>query len=454
MERDFDHSRKNENRNTLANECTAEKKLNSAFTWGITVSVFFRILAKSTVRACFALLVFAASASVVIFTSSIAVTCVTSASGSDKTLPTLDGKSPLIIGHRGASGYLPEHTLEAYQLAIDQGADVIEPDLISTKDGVLIARHDPNLGTSTDVASRSEFADRKRVNWPVDGERQTGWFAHDFTLAEIKTLGTMISDPERPHSNNGKFRIATLEEIISLAKAQSHKCARNIYIYPETKNPTYHRDLGLALEDKLIAALNAAGWNERSSPVFVQSFEPSSLKEMHCKGLKTRMVQLVDGDDIDLNTGKIKYAIPFDRPYDWHKSGDKRLFADMVTPAGLNEIRSYADGIGIWKPYIVPVRGQMTASGQLVDVNGDGKVDLRDATTQLPTPLVAEAHKNGLFVHAFTFRNEKRRLAFNYLGDPQAEYLQFFRLGVDGVFSEFPDTAFNARATYLRENRH
>jgi glycerophosphoryl diester phosphodiesterase len=370
----------------------------------------------------------------------------------DKALPTLDGKPPLIIGHRGASGYLPEHTLEVYQLAIDQGAEVIEPDLISTRDGVLIARHDPNLATSTDVASRSEFAGRKRVDWPVDGEKQTGWFAHDFTLAEIKTLGAVITDPERPQENNGKFRVATMQEIFDLVKTQSAKLGRTIYVYPETKNPTYHRDLGLPLEDKLIAALNAAGWNSRSAPVFVQSFEPTSLQEMRRKGLKTLMVQLVDGDDIDLKTGKITYAIPFDRPYDWCKSGDDRLFADMVTPSGLAEIGTYADGIGVWKPYIVPVKGRMGKAGQLVDVNGDGTIDLRDAATQPPTPLVAEAHRQGLFVHVFTFRNEKRRLAFDYRGDPTAEYLQFFRLGVDGVFSEFPDTAVMARAVYLREN--
>ena len=297
-------------------------------------------------------------------TSALAMTGAPAATRGDKSAPTLDGKPPLVIGHRGASGYLPEHTLEAYQLAIDQGAEVIEPDFISTKDGVLIARHDPNLATSTDVASRPEFADRKRVDWPVDGEKQTGWFAHDFTLAEIKTLGAVITDPERPQENNGKFRVATMQEIFDLVKTQSAKLGRTIYVYPETKNPTYHRDLGLPLEDKLIAALNAEGWNSRSAPVFVQSFEPGSLKEMRRKGLKTRMVQLVDGDDIDLKTGKITYAIPFDRPYDWCKSGDDRLFADMVTPSGLAEIGTYADGIGVWKPYVVPLKGRMGRAGQ------------------------------------------------------------------------------------------
>ena len=229
----------------------------------------------------------------------------------------------------------------------------------------------------------------------------------------------MITDPERPQQNNGKFRVATLQEIIDLVKTESAKLGRTIVVYPETKNPSYHRDLGLPLEDKLIAALNAAGWNSRSAPVFVQSFEPGSLKEMRGKGLKTRMVQLIDGADIDLKTGKITYAIPFDRPYDWRKSGDARLFADMVMPAGLAEIKTYADGIGVWKPYIVPVKGRIDAAGQLVDVNGDGKVDLRDATTQPPTALVAEAHKQLLFVHVFTFRNEKRRLASSYRGDPR-----------------------------------
>src|SRR5512139_3731593 len=184
-------------------------------------------------------------------TGSPAMTGASAATRGDKALPTLDGKPPLIIGHRGASGYLPEHTLEAYQLAIDQGADVIEPDFISTGDGVLIARHDPNLATSTDVASRPEFADRKRVDWPVDGEKQTGWFAHDFTLAEIKTLGAVITDPERPKENDGTFKIATLQEIIDLAKAHGEKRGRTVMIYPETKNPTYHRDLGLPLEDRL-----------------------------------------------------------------------------------------------------------------------------------------------------------------------------------------------------------
>lgn len=368
------------------------------------------------------------------------------------TLPfkTLGSVKPLVVAHRGASGALPEETLEAYAKAIDLGADVVEPDLISTKDGVLIARHDPNLDYSTDVAKRPEFASRKKTI-QVDGETQTGWFASDFTLAEIKTLGAIITDAERDQSNNGKFKVITFQELVDLVKTRSTQLNRTISVYPETKNPTYHRKLGLPLEDKLIAAIIAAGWNSKTSPVYVQSFEPSSLKEMKGKGLQTKLIQLIDADDYDLKTGKLTYAAPYDRPYDWVQSGDPRLFSAMVTPAGLAEIKSYADGIGPWKPYIVPVKGTLDAAGNLRDLNGDGKANLQDANTQTPTTLIDDAHKAGLFVHAYTFRNEQRRLALDYKGDPKAEYLQFFRLGVDGLFSDFPDTAMEARTSYLKE---
>jgi glycerophosphoryl diester phosphodiesterase len=364
---------------------------------------------------------------------------------------TLDGQQPLVVAHRGASGYLPEETLEAYQKAIDLGADAIEPDLISTGDGVLIARHDPNLAYSTDVASHPEFASRQRVDWLVDGEKQTGWFAHDFTLAEIKTLGAVSTDAERPQQFNGLYKVVTFQQIVDLAKARSAALGRAIAVYPETKNPTYHRDLGLPIEDKLIAILEAEGWNSRTAPVFVQSFEPGSLKEMRAKGLKTRTVQLIDADDYDLKQGTLTYAAPYNRPYDWTKAGDTRLFSAMVTPTGLAEIKAYADGIGPWKPYIVPMKGTLDASGNLKDVNGDGKANLNDATSQPPTTLIADAHKAGLFVHAYTFRNEQRRLAADYKGDPQAEYLQYYRLGLDGLFSDFTDTALLARDAYLKE---
>ncbi|HZV81228.1 MAG TPA: glycerophosphodiester phosphodiesterase [Geobacteraceae bacterium] len=365
-------------------------------------------------------------------------------------LPTLNGSTPIVIAHRGASGYLPEETLEAYKKAIDLGADVLEFDLISTKDGVLIARHDPNLATSTDVASHPEFAARKKTT-RVDGETQTGWFASDFTLAEIKTLGAVATDSERPQQYNGLYKIVTFQEIIDLVKAQRVATGRAIAIYPETKNPTYHRDLGLPLEDTFIDLINKAGLNSKTAPVYVQSFEPGSLKYMKSKGLNTRLIQLIDAADIDLKTGDLILSAPFDKPYDWAKAGDTRLFSDMVTPAGLAEIKTYADGIGPWKRYIITIKGGLGADGNLQDINGDGTINDADTNSQPPTALVVDAHKAGLLVHPYTFRNEQRRLANDYQGDPHNEYLAFYRLGVDGVFSDFADTAIAARSTYLKE---
>lgn len=376
---------------------------------------------------------------------------VLTACGGDNPAPflTLDGKQPLVVAHRGASGYLPEETFEAYVKAIELGADVIEPDLVSTKDGVLIARHDPNLAYSTDVASHPEFADRKKTT-QVDGETQTGWFASDFTLAEIKTLGGTSTDSERPQQFNGLYKIVTFQEIIDLAKKYSVN-GRMVAVYPETKNPTYHRELGLPLEDKLIDLIKAAGWNTKESPIFVQSFEPGSLKYMKSKGLNTKLIQLIDADDVDLATGTLTFAAPYDRPYDWFKAGDTRVFSAMVTAAGLAEIKTYADGIGPWKPYIIPVKGQLGADGKVKDVNGDGKVNYADASSMAPTSLIADAHKAGLMVHAYTFRNESRRIPADFKNDPKAEYKAFFRLGLDGVFSDFTDTALAARAEYLKE---
>ena len=354
-------------------------------------------------------------------------------------LGTLDGKPTLIAAHRGASGYVPEETLEAYAMAIAQGADAIEPDVISTKDGILIARHDPNLVYSTDVASHPEFAARKRT-LNVDGQMQEGWFAGDFTLAEIKTLGGIATDAERSQQFNGKYQVATIQEVIDMIK----KSGRPIALYPETKNPSFHRAQGLPLEDKLLALLTAAGWTGKDAPVFVQSFEPGSLKYMRSKGSTLKMIQLIDADDVDLKTGALTYAAPYDRPYDWTLAGDTRLFSAMITPAGLAEIKTYADGIGPWKRYIVSVKGN-------VDLNGDGKVNEADTNTLAPTTLIADAHKAGLVVHAYTFRNEQRRLARDYQGDPKREYKQYFALGLDGLFTDFADTALTARAEFLRE---
>lgn len=237
------------------------------------------------------------------------------------SLPTLDGRAPLVIAHRGASGYLPEETLEAYARAIELGADVIEMDLVSTKDGVLITRHDPNLAISTDVAKHPEFASRKKTI-QVDGETQTGWFSNDFTLAEIRTLGAISTDAERPQQYNGLYKVPTFQEVIDLAKARSAQTGRTVAIYPETKNPSYFRALGLPMEDQLIAMINAAGWNSKTAPIYVQSFEPGSLKYMKSKGLNTRLIQLIDGDGVDMKTGSVTFASPSDHPFDWTQAGD------------------------------------------------------------------------------------------------------------------------------------
>ena len=378
-----------------------------------------------------------------------AVVLVSCGGDGPKPFTTITGGQPLVAGHRGVAGYLPEHTIEGYTLAIQMGADFIEPDLVSTKDGELIARHEPNITSTTDVETRPEFAGLKTTRM-VDGVAETGWFATDFTLAQIKTLYAKQATASRDQSFNGKYRIPTLREVLDLAKTESPKVGRVIGVYPETKHPTYHVDAGLKLEDRLLSILFDYGYTQKSSPVIIQSFEVSNLKYLRSK-TNVRIFQLVDGDDYDFKTGAVTFAAPFDRPYDWTRAGKTELFGSMVTPAGLAEIKTYADGVAPWKPYIVPVKGQFNAAGQMQDVNGDGVVNYSDASSQPATSLIADAHKIGLQVHTWTMRNEKGRLAANYAGDPQNEYLQFYRAGIDGLFTDFADTAVAARAAYLKE---
>lgn len=356
--------------------------------------------------------------------------------------PTLDGKPALIVGHRGASGTLPEHTLEAYKLAIEHGADFIEPDLVATKDGVLVARHEPMLSGTTDVATRPEFAARKTTR-KVDGVDTTDWFAGDFTLAEIKTLRAKQAMADRDQSHNGKYEIPTLQQVIDLAKAESARAGRTIGIYPETKHSIFHAAIGLPLEDRLLDALKAAGWTEKSSPVIIQSFETANLKYLRGK-TQLRLVQLVDADDVDKDGG-IVLAAPFDKPYDFVVTGDKRTFKDLVTAEGLKEIKSYADGVGPWKPYIQAGKQVLGDDGKPRDLNGDGAIDERDRVLIAPTNVVKDAHAAGLFVHTWTFRSEPKRLASDFKGDPAAEYKAFFALGIDGLFSDFPEAAVKAR---------
>jgi glycerophosphoryl diester phosphodiesterase len=377
----------------------------------------------------------------------LAAACVGNSAANDRVA----AKSPIVIGHRGASGYLPEHTLESYALAIELGADFIEPDLVATKDGVLIARHEPNITNTTNVASFPQFANRKRKAI-VDGVEEEGFFASDFTLAEIKMLGAVQAVGERDQGFNGKFKIPTFDQVIELAQRKSRETGRVIGVYPETKHPTYHRQLGLALEDRLLRVLTKHGWNHRHAPVFIQSFETANLKYLRQR-TSVRLVQLIDANDLNLD-GSLDFTKPYDRPYDWTVNGDPRLFKDLLTPAGLAEVRSYADGIGPWKYHLISSAGvDANGDGAGDDINGDGAVNEADRQLLAPTDIVANAHALGLVVHPYTFRNEQRRLAADYKGNPVNEYLTFYELGVDGVFSDFPDTALAARVLFeLKRN--
>lgn len=362
----------------------------------------------------------------------------------------LDGfPHPLVIGHRGGgSGYLPEHTLEAYALGIELGADFIEPDLVATKDGVLIARHEPNMIGTTNVGDHPEFANRKKTVM-IDGVPDTGFFASDFTLAEIKTLRATQRLGFRDQRFNGFYEIPTLDEVIAFAKQKAREKDRPIGIYPETKHPTYHQSIGLPLEDRLLAALTRAGWNSRRAPVFVQSFEQANLQYIRSKS-SVKLIQLIDGYDTALD-GTVVFQAPSLRPYDWTARPVPRLdtYGYLVTQRGLAEVASYADGIGPWKRYIVSVAGtDRNGDGNADDTNGDGAVDDSDKTATTPTGLIEMAHRLGLMVHPFTFRNEPRYLAAGYLQQPTSEYVQFFRLGVDGLFSDMADTAFTGRVMY------
>jgi glycerophosphoryl diester phosphodiesterase len=331
----------------------------------------------------------------------------------------------LVIGHRGASGYRPEHTLASYELAARMGADYIEPDLVSTKDGVLVARHEPEISTTTDVADHSEFADR-RTTKTIDGAPVTGWFTEDFTLAELKTLRAKERIPDiRPQNTayDGLFEVPTFQEVLDLRKRLSKELGREIGIYPETKHPTYFRSIGLPLEEKLVQALRRAGLNRKKAPVFVQSFEVGNLQALN-HVLKVPLVQL--------------FGVKTAKPYDFVVSGDPRTYADLATPAGLAEIATYADGVGPNKNLIVP----------------------RDAQNRLtsPTTLVRDAHQAGLLVHPWTFRRENTFLPEDFrqgnpaspvylqaTGDFPAELRLFYRLGVDGLFSDNPDVAVAVR---------
>jgi len=322
---------------------------------------------------------------------------------------TTTNKQPLVIGHRGASGYRPEHTLASYELAIQMGADYIEPDIVSTKDGVLIARHENDISETTDVGNVREFANRKTTK-KIDGREVTGWFTEDFTLAEIKTLRAKERLPFRNHSYDSQFEIPTLQEVIDLAKQKSTQTGRIIGIYPETKYPTYFKSIHLSLEEPLVAILEANGYTNSDAPVFIQSFEVENLKQLN-KITDLPLVQLLDEAD--------------KQPYDFVIKGDSRTYADLTSPKELAKIAEYAEALGSYKRLIIPVS--------------------EDKRLKPATSLINDAQAVGLKVHTWTFRKEDQYLAPDYNGNPQAEYEQFFKLGIDGVFSDFPDIAVTVR---------
>jgi len=356
---------------------------------------------------------------------------------------TLTGERTTVVAHRGASGYLPEHTLEGYTLAIEMGADFVEPDLVVTKDGVLVARHEPMLSGTTDVANRPEFASRKTTR-KVDGVDTTDWFAGDFTLAEIKQLRAKQAMADRDQSKNGQFQIPTLDEVIDLVKKESAARGRTIGIAPETKHPTFHAALGLPIDDRLVAALTKAGWTAKDSPVVIQSFETANLKYLNTR-IDVRLAQLVDGADVDKDGNMVTEA-PYAQPYDFVVIGDKRTNKDLLTKEGLAEVKTYADIIAPWKPYILASRQvDRNNDGKPDDLNGDGAIDERDRVLVEPSSVVKDAHAAGLQVFTWTFRSEPKRLTSDFKGEPAAEYKAFYALGVDGLFSDFTDHAVKAR---------
>ncbi|MET8380823.1 glycerophosphodiester phosphodiesterase [Streptomyces microflavus] len=338
--------------------------------------------------------------------------------GSLRDLPV-----PTVIGHRGASGYRPEHTLGSYQLALDLGAHIVEQDLVPTKDGHLVCRHENDITGTTDVADHPEFAGRKATK-SIDGVSYTGWFTEDFTLAELKTLRAEERIPgNRPDNTlyDGRWTIPTFEEVLRWADKEGRKRGKPVWLYVETKHPTYFRGLGLGLEEPLARLLRHYGRDRKNSPLILQSFEPTSIQ---------RLARLVATPRIVLLSG------PTTRPWDFVESGDPRTVADLVKPAGLKWIASYAQGIGPTLDLVIP----KDAAGRL--------------TT--PTTLVKDAHARGLLLHPYTLRNEnsflpadfRRGTDPNAYGDVFGAAAAYLATGIDGIFADHPDTALLAAADF------
>lgn len=330
---------------------------------------------------------------------------------------------PTIVGHRGASGYRPEHTLGSYQLALDLGAHVIEQDLVPTKDGHLVCRHENDITATTDVADHPEFAGRKTTK-SVDGVSLTGWFTEDFTLAELKRLRAKERIPATRQQStlyNGRWEIPTFEEVLRWADDEGRRRGKAVWLYVETKHPTYFRGLGLGLEERLAKLLRRYGRDRRDSPLFLQSFEPTSMQRM-AKLVSTTRVVLFDAADT--------------QPWDLKQAGDPRFVADLITPKGLKWIASFAQGIGPWVDLVIP----------------------RDADGRLgePTTLVRDAHAKDLILHPYTMRNENSFLPADFrigtdpnaYGDAFGAFQAYFEQGIDGIFTDNPDTGLLAAADF------
>ncbi|AKL65375.1 MULTISPECIES: glycerophosphodiester phosphodiesterase [Streptomyces] len=330
---------------------------------------------------------------------------------------------PTVIGHRGSSGYRPEHTLGSYQLALDLGADVVEQDLVPTKDGHLVCRHENEIGGTTDVADHPAFAPR-RTTKSVDGVSVTGWFTEDFTLAELKTLRAKERIPAVRQRNtlyDGRWAVPTFEEVLRWAEREGKRRGKRVWLHVETKHPTYFRSLGLALEEPLARLLRRYGRDGRGSAVFLQSFEPSSIQ---------RLSRLVSAPRVVL------LSAANTRPWDFEVAKDPRTVADLVKPEGLKWIASFAQGIGPTLDLIVP----------------------RDADGRLgtPTTLVEDAHARSLVLHPYTARNENSFLPAEYrkgtdpaaYGDAFGAFQRYFELGIDGIFTDNPDTGLLAAEAF------
>ncbi|HET6249479.1 MAG TPA: glycerophosphodiester phosphodiesterase family protein [Tepidisphaeraceae bacterium] len=319
---------------------------------------------------------------------------------------------PLIIGHRGACGYLPEHTLASFQLAVDLGADAVETDIVVTRDGQLLCRHDCELSITTDVAAHREFASRRQVR-RIEGVDVDGWFTPDFTLEEIGRLRARERFDFRDHSHDGQFPLLSLDELLQWAAGQRMRRGRPLGVIIEIKHAAFFESNGYSVDEAVVQAMDKFSLAGADSSAFVESFEIDILRRLS-RRIQTPLIQLLD-------------AAP-SRPADENAVGEATTYGDLITPAGLAEIATYARAIGPWKRLIVPEQLEGTSVATSTRLGA-------------PTPLIADAHAAGLAVHTWTFRSEPRFLTTEYAGDPLAEYRQFASLGVDGLISDFPDAA-------------